>query len=209
MIKDRSPIWIGLSDLLLCVLSVVIVAVAPHTPKAKGPEQKAEYLVSLDWPVQGSDADVDLWVRMPNGKPVFYASREVACGTLDRDSRGSVDDHITLADGSVVKVDSNKETVTLRCVEAGHYDVAAHLYAFRDATPIQETNGYGLKVHVEVTRLNPQVKTEWAGDVTLNRHWEGVNAVSFDLARDGKLTITDTPLDPITKSSYRQTVNVP
>ena len=27
--RDRSSIWIGLADLLLCVLCVVIVAVAP------------------------------------------------------------------------------------------------------------------------------------------------------------------------------------
>ena len=31
MMRDRSPIWIGLADLLLCVVCVVIAAVAPTT----------------------------------------------------------------------------------------------------------------------------------------------------------------------------------
>jgi hypothetical protein len=33
---DRSPMWIGLADLLLCILSVVIVAVAPTKAKVDG-----------------------------------------------------------------------------------------------------------------------------------------------------------------------------
>ena len=60
--RDRSPIWIGLADLLLCMLCVVIVAVAPKEPKAAGVQEKAEYLLSSEWPV-AVDADVDIWRR--------------------------------------------------------------------------------------------------------------------------------------------------
>ena len=83
MKRDNSTIWIGLADLLLCILSVVIVAVAPT--KAKVVKPKAEFLITADWKVE-LDSDVDLWVVGPEKKPIFYGSREVGCASLDRDS---------------------------------------------------------------------------------------------------------------------------
>jgi hypothetical protein len=71
---DRSPMWIGLADLLLCILSVVIVAVAPTKAKVDGVKPKAEFLITADWPV-ALDSDVDLWLVGPDKKPVFYRSR--------------------------------------------------------------------------------------------------------------------------------------
>jgi hypothetical protein len=82
---DRSPMWIGLADLLLCILSVVIVAVAPTKAKVDGVKPKAEFLITADWPV-ALDSDVDLWLVGPDKKPVFYGSREAGCVSLDRDS---------------------------------------------------------------------------------------------------------------------------
>src|SRR5271166_5047888 len=105
--RDRSSIWIGLADLLLCVLSVVIVAVAPKTPAQAGVPEKAEYLLSAEW-------SVDIWLIPPSKKPVFYGSRDVGCAKLDSDYRGFIDEWITLADGSKVKVDAAKEIIALR-----------------------------------------------------------------------------------------------
>ena len=126
--RDRSSIWIGLADLLLCVLSVVIVAVAPKEQAQSGVPEKAEYLMSAEWNVN-IDADVDIWMIPPTKKPVFYGSRDVGCARLDSDNRGFMDDVVTLADGTKVKVDSDKETISLRCIEPGHYDVGVSLYA--------------------------------------------------------------------------------
>jgi hypothetical protein len=94
---DRSPMWIGLADLLLCILSVVIVAVAPTKAKVDGVKPKAEFLITADWPV-ALDSDVDLWLVGPEKKPVFYGSREAGCVSLDRDSLGFSTSQITLAD---------------------------------------------------------------------------------------------------------------
>lgn len=66
---DRSSIWIGLADLLLCIVSVVIVAVSPTHAKTDGIRPKAEYLISADWDVM-LDSDVDLWLANPSRKPV-------------------------------------------------------------------------------------------------------------------------------------------
>ena len=40
--------WIGLADLLLCILSVVIVAVAPTKARVDGVKPKAEFLITAD-----------------------------------------------------------------------------------------------------------------------------------------------------------------
>ena len=59
--RDRSPIWIGLADLLLCIVSVVIVAVAPTKARTDGIKPKAEFLITMESSVD-VDADPDLWI---------------------------------------------------------------------------------------------------------------------------------------------------
>jgi hypothetical protein len=100
---DRSPMWIGLADLLLCILSVVIVAVAPTKANVDEGKPKAEFLITADWPV-ALDSDVDLWLVGPEKKPVFYGSREAGCASLDRDS--------LTYDGQVKLTDAPLEPVT-------------------------------------------------------------------------------------------------
>ena len=202
--RDRSSIWIGLADLLLCVLSVVIVAVAPKEPAQSGVPEKAEYLMSAEWNVD-LDADVDIWMIPPTRKPVFYGSRDVGCARLDSDNRGFIDDVVTLADGTKVKVDSDKETISLRCVEPGHYDLGLNLYAFREngVTKVGALYGPGVKVHVEIVQVNPKVHLVFAKDVTLDRVGQTINVESFDLSRQGEIALTEPPLELVTAKAYR------
>lgn len=197
-------VFIALFDLMGCLFGAEAVMVNPKKLEDTAQKPKAEFLITTEWPID-VDADVDEWVMMPEGKPVFYASREVGCGTLDRDSRGFLDNVVTLSDGSKVKVSSDKETITLRCVNPGHYDVAVNEFAYREGgNTVGTRGGLGLKVHVEVTRLNPSVKVEWSGDVTLDRVSQTINTVSFDLAPNGELTLADPPLTPITNAAFKQ-----
>ena len=202
--RDRSPIWIGLADLLLCVLSVVIVAVAPKAPMAAGVQEKAEYLLSSEWSVD-IDADVDIWLVPPTKKPAFYASREVGCARLDSDNRGFMDEVVTLADGTKTKVNSDKETISLRCIEPGRYDLGVNLYAFRrNGVPLLSAeHGLGLKVHVEIVVVNPAVHLVFSKDVMLDHVGQTINVASFDLDRQGHITLTDTPLELVTAHAYK------
>jgi len=193
-VRDRAGIWIALGDLLLCVLAVVIVAVAPTKAKTDGLKPKAEILITADWPVD-LDSDVDLWVVGPDKKPVFYGSRQDGCAFLDHDSLGYSTSMIQIADGTTVRADSNKETTSLRCIDPGRWDVAVNLYSDRmlaKGTP-------AIPVHVEVVGLNPTVTTLWSGDVKLDDTGQTINVVSFDLDKDGHVTLADTPLTPLTK----------
>ncbi len=198
MNADRSPMWIGLADLLLCILSVVIVAVAPTKAKVDGIKPKAEFLITADWPV-ALDSDVDLWVVGPDRKPVFYGSREAGCASLDRDSLGYSTSQITLADGSLAQSESNKETATIRCMAPGHYDVGVNLYSDRELAK----GATSIPVRVEITGLNPQVTTLFAGNVALDQVGQTINVASFDLTYDGQVKLTDPPLEPIT-DAYRK-----
>ena len=198
MSVDRSPMWIGLADLLLCILSVVIVAVAPTKAKVDGVKPKAEFLITADWPV-ALDSDVDLWLVGPDRKPVFYGSREAGCASLDRDSLGFSTSRITLADGSTAQSESNKETTTIRCLAPGHYDVGVNLYSDRELAK----GASAIPVRVEITSLNPQVTTVFAKNVALENVGQTINVVSFDLTLGGEIKLADPPLEPIT-DAYRK-----
>ena len=206
--RDRSSIWIGLADLLLCVLSVVIVAVAPKEPAQSGVPEKAEYLMSAEWSVD-VDADVDIWLVPPSKKPVFYGSRDVGCAKLDSDYRGFMDEWITLADGSKVKVDAAKEIIALRCIEPGRYDLGVNLYAFREdgVAKAGTLPGPGVKVRVEIVQVNPKVHVVFAKDVTLDRVGQTINVQSFDLSRQGAIALAEPPLELVTAKAYKTAGN--
>jgi hypothetical protein len=196
-VRERSAIWIGLADLLLCIVSVVIVAVAPTHARTDGVKPKAEYLISADWDVM-LDSDIDLWVVGPSRKPVFYGSRQVGCADLDRDSLGFQTSRVTIADGSTVRAASNKEVTSVRCFDPGHWDIGVNLYSDRELAKGRKD----ITVHVEIVGLNPDVRSIFMRDVALDRVGETVNVGSFDMSPDGRITLADPPLEPIT-DAYR------
>jgi hypothetical protein len=206
--RDRSPVWIGLCDLALAVLAVALVAVNPPTPKAKVVDMKAEYLITAESsPLV--DADPDIHVMPPSRRPVFYGSRDVGCAKLDGDPRGFIDNRIQLQDGSWSMVETEKETVSLRCIEPGRYDVAENLYEYRINHLSQGSRrDLGLKVHVEIVGLNPEVRVLFAKDITLDWVGQTINVVSFDMLHDGSITLVDPPLEPVT-SAYQKRLGEP
>ena len=106
---------------------------------------------------------------------------------------------ITLADGSTAQSESNKETATIRCTAPGHYDIGVNLYSDRELAK----GAASIPVRVEITGLNPQVATLFAKDVALENVGQTINVASFDLALDGKITLVEPPLEPITDAYER------
>ena len=155
-------------------------------------------LITADWPV-ALDSDVDLWLVGPDKKPVFYGAREAGCASLDRDSLGYSTSQITLADGSQAQSESNKETATIRCIAPGHYDIGVNLYSDRELAK----GAKAIPVRVEITGLNPQVTTLFAGNVALDQVGQTINVVSFELSPDGQITLVEPPLEPITDAYKR------
>jgi hypothetical protein len=57
-----------------------------------------------------------------------------------------------------------------------------------------------LKVHVEIVGLNPDVRTIFSRDSTLDRVGQTINAASFEINQQGGITLLDPPLTPVTNS---------
>ena len=122
-----------------------------------------------------------------------------AAAELDQDNKGLQDAIIKLDDGSTTKLESDKETIQLRCIEPGHYDAAVNLYAYRvDNFNQKDRTDLGLKVHCEIVAINPSVHLVFAKDVTLDRVGQTINWALFDLDRAGTITLTGPPVTPIT-----------
>lgn len=199
----RFTPWAAFVDMLLCVVVVILTMVA--TKKSvddPGLKLNAEYVITAEWSVD-IDADVDLWVIPPPGdRPLFYNSREVGSMHLDRDSRGFMDNVVILPDGRKVKSLSAKETATMRGVVPGRYDIGAHLYnALQDGMRMPGDH-YGIRVRIEIVRVNPNYEIVKTEEITLDRLWQTVNVVSFDLDADGRATFVDPPLEPVTAKYY-------
>ena len=194
MKRDMAPLFIGATDMFLCVLAVVIVAVAPSKAKVDGVKPHAEFLIQMDYPID-RDLDLDLWVVGPERKPVFYGSRQVGCADLDRDSLGFSTSKVAFSDGTVGQEDANKETISIRCLNPGHYDVAVNYFSNHG-----EPDHTMVPVHVDLTGLNPSVRTAYLKDVALDHVGQTINVFSFEMSKDGDVQIVDPPLTPVTQT---------
>src|SRR5690606_30901393 len=71
--------------------------------------------------------DVDLYVRNPRNKIVFWRSKESGLMHLEHDDRGAVGDWVETESGSY-GIDKNEERVILRGLIPGEYVVNAHMF---------------------------------------------------------------------------------
>lgn len=178
---------------VVCVLFalVLISVVQKKTPPAPGQvTPKAEFLVQLDWD-DNSPHDVDLYVRGPDGKLVFFLRRDAGYMFLDRDNVGR-NNSVSLPDGGEAQIPSRREIVTIRSIVPGDYIVNAHVYAEHGTTHLP------IHARLTVTKLNPyrlvtqveRVLTEVGEEQTLT---------NFTVGRSGEVTVFYAP-ERLTKS---------
>jgi hypothetical protein len=193
MRRQRANTFVGISDFLLALNNVIfllfvfaIMAIAAKSPPVAGVELKAEYIITADWDL-AHDCDVDLWVRDPLGNIVYWGHKEAGAMHLDHDSRGSLSETVTLADGTVSKPKLYTEMVTLRGIVPGEYTVNLHLYgAMIDGLEVKTPGpAYSVPVHVRITKLNPRAETEVDQETKLERVWQETTVTRFTLGPDG------------------------
>lgn len=114
-------------------------------PSAGAITPKAEFMFELTWE-DGSADDIDLYVRGPDGKVVYFAKRETALMSLDRDNVGR-NNTVEMPDGTKQEIADRRETVTVRSLVPGEYTINAHAYRKNDAGPT--------KAKLTVTKINP------------------------------------------------------
>lgn len=123
-------------------------------------EQKAEYMIVLDWDDE-SDSDIDLWVETPRGK-VGFMNTQVGSVFLDKDDLGHRNDtySTSMGSGESKVIHINREIVNIRAFEPGEYIVNAHFYGGRDKDGRFNTMGNEnvadiLTLTVSIYKLNP------------------------------------------------------
>ena len=110
---------------------------------------------------------------------------------LDKDDLGYANDIVKNVDGTITKVNINREVVTIRGIIPGEYIINAHYYSAREwqhdgrlNTNIKPPKGKTLTVKIELHRVNPY-KIWWIGEKTFTRRGQEETFVRFTLDPDG------------------------
>lgn len=182
MVRRRS-VELGFTDLLFnallgfVVMFVIAFLLINPTAKNGAVDNKAEFLITLTWP-DGRREDVDLYVADPEGRLVWFRSREAGLMHLDRDDLGLGNDVMEVAGKKVINP-VNQEIVSIRGIASGEYVVNLHLY--------RDDGGRPVPVKVKVEKLNPKVELVYYGDATLTHRGEERTEVRFSVSADGKV----------------------
>lgn len=179
--RNRSEL--GFTDLLFnallgfVVMFVIAFLLINPIAETGAVDNKAEFLISLTWP-DGRREDIDLYVADPDGRLVWFRSREAGLMHLDRDDLGLGNDVIEVAGKKIVSP-VNQEVVSIRGIAPGEYVVNLHLY--------RDHQGKAVPVKVKVEKLNPKVQLVYYGDVTLIERGEERTAVRFSVTSTGEV----------------------
>ncbi len=179
----RNRAELGFTDLLFnallgfVVMFVIAFLLINPVAETGAVDNKAEFLITLTWP-DGRREDIDLYVADPDGRLVWFRSREAGLMHLDRDDLGLGNDVIEVAGKKIVNP-VNQEIVSIRGIASGEYIVNLHLY--------RDDRGKPVPVKVKVEKLNPKVKLVYYGDVVMQGRGEEKTAVRFSVTADGKV----------------------
>jgi len=204
--KNKYKSTIGFTDMLFNILVgfafLFIVAFLLIKPEAKKEdfERKAEFVVVMEWDHDQPD-DIDLYVEDPTNSTVHFRLPITNFMYLDKDDLGYANDIVKNVDGTITKVNINREVVTIRGIIPGEYIINAHYYSARKwAGQTLSTNMYDggvsvvgkgkptgkkLTVKIELHKVDPY-KIWWVGEKTFTRRGQEETFVRFIIDPDGK-----------------------
>ena len=139
MDSPRYKSTIGFIDLLFNILLgfaflfiIAFLLIKPEQKKADF-ERKAEFVIVMEWDHDQPD-DIDLYVQDPTQNKVHFRLPIINFMYLDKDDLGFANDVVKNVDGTITKVNINREVVTIRGIIPGEYIVNAHYYSSREWT---------------------------------------------------------------------------
>jgi hypothetical protein len=209
--KNKYKSTIGFTDMLFNILVgfafLFIVAFLLIKPEAKKEdfERKAEFVVVLEWDHDQPD-DIDLYVQDPTRSKVHFRLPITNFMYLDKDDLGYANDIVKNVDGTITKVNINREVVTIRGIIPGEYIINVHYYSsrnwtgqgtFRNTADIVservsvDRHGQGkptgkqLTVKIELHKVDPY-KIWWIGEKTFTHRGQEETFVRFTIDQTGK-----------------------
>lgn len=152
-----------LFNLLVGFTCLFVIAFLLINPIAKSGliDPPVKIMVEMDWD-DDSLEDMDLYVKGPHGKIVWYGNRENGYITLKRDDLGRENDTYEV-NGRKVVIRSNYEITTATDLPDGDYAVNVHYFSDRKEGPIE--------VNVKITNI-AKFGVVFEGRVTLNTRQE-------------------------------------
>ena len=201
---SRFKTSIGFIDLLFNILLgfaflfiIAFLLIKPEQKKADF-ERRAEFVVVMEWDHDQPD-DIDLYVQDPTQSKVHFRLPITNFMYLDKDDLGYANDIVkNNVDGTVSKVNINREVVTIRGIIAGEYVINAHYYSSREWTRLgqlaYEFNDIETKkvkdkvqpltVKIELHKVNPY-KIWWVGEKTFTHRGQEETFLRFTIDSEG------------------------
>ena len=128
-----ANLFLALAKLFLVLFIIFVLAYHPTADQGKI-SPKAELLMTLTWDAR-PDADVDSWLKMPDGYIICYkeddkvSHKEHNLVTLERDDMGKITDSVADHD-----TEHREEDITWRALVPGDYVMNIHLFRYHVAT---------------------------------------------------------------------------
>ena len=213
MNNEKYKSTIGFTDLLFNILVgfafLFIIAFILIKPEAKKHdfERRAEFVVVMEWDDDQPD-DIDLYVQDPTGNKVSFRTPIMIFMYLDKDDLGYANDVVKNVDGTITKVNINREVVTIRGIIPGEYIINVHYYSTRQAEAALSTlsgerrgdseiisaarhgqgkpTGKPLTVKVELHKVNPYTIL-WVGEKPFDHRGQEETFVRFTVDQKGEL----------------------
>ena len=172
-----------LVDMLFILLfGLMIMVNTPIEAKKADIEHKAEYMITVTWPINFQD-DIDTWTEDPIGNVIWYKDLDEGFTHLDRDDLGSINDTITMPDGKIVTLPYNEEKTSIRGFIPGEWVFNLHYYSKR--TLKSGLIHDGVPVDVKIEKLNPISKIIYFKRFLLKVPWEEVTVTRFTMLANG------------------------
>jgi len=172
-----------LFNLLVGFTCLFIIAFLLINPIAKSGtiDPPVRLIVEASWDDKSS-ADVDLYVRGPDGAIIYYGNKENGYITLKRDDLGALNDRYVV-NGKAVIVERNYEITSMTDLPDGDYVVTVHNFS---------TNTGPEEVNIRITNL-AHFAVAYEGSVVINNR-EEATVVVFQI-RDNQVVSIRTDIE--------------
>ncbi len=194
---DSDVVFRDVITLALLGFIALVIIMLPHInpPEKKRTEQETvapgNVMIEARWG-DDIDADVDLWVKGPQDRPVGYSNLAGDVFNLLRDDIGFRNDASRL----------NYENAYSRGIVAGEYSVNLHMYYNRaDTWPVPVTVLVSTVKPTGTTRSTRQILVS---DVELEQMGEELTVFSFHLDEEGELvegSVSSAPRKMVTSAT--------
>lgn len=167
--RRRSGLALAAIDLLGSLFLVALVMMAPPPNPASAIRTQGEYAVVLTWPKK-CDADLDLYVRQPDGEVVYFNHMNGSTVHLEHDD--------IPANGLGYQGQGNYERAVLRGLDPGEYVVNVHSYSTYSCEP-------PVAATVELWRLRGMDERVNTQELAMGQAGDEQTAFRFSLRKDG------------------------